>query len=274
METYWTYNDVRLDSLGAVTLQDEYLDIPMRRGDNVVIPMQEGRLFVPKRLDQRVLNFGLEVTGSDLVDLEAKIDVVKALLMRETYLPNYLRMYRVGFQKQFWAFAEIQGQLGITRDGTALSAKFVIPFVLRDPTWYYDNALTTVLDWTTAGAPITNTVNNPGNVNARKKIYIEFFGPGTNLYLLNNTLGIFVGYAGVLAVGHKVNIGVENFTATEGPVGGPYTNCIGSLSHGSLGSGLVETAFFAIGPGANEYVFGDDVNVGSRCYLRYYPAYV
>ena len=59
----WSFRGVALDTLGIVTLVSDSFKMPERRGDNVLIPFRDGRVFVEKMFEQRVMALGLEVRG-------------------------------------------------------------------------------------------------------------------------------------------------------------------------------------------------------------------
>ena len=52
----WSFRDVSLDDLGIVTLVSDSLMMPERRSENILIPFQDGRVFVEKQFEQRSMS--------------------------------------------------------------------------------------------------------------------------------------------------------------------------------------------------------------------------
>jgi hypothetical protein len=78
----WSFRDISLDTIGIVTLVSDSFKMPARRGGNILIPQRHGRIYVPKKYDQRSLSLGLEINEASIEELEAAIDEAKKLLGR------------------------------------------------------------------------------------------------------------------------------------------------------------------------------------------------
>ena len=131
MSTHWIFGGVRLDSFGAVTLLDDYLDMPTKRSDNITIPLLDGRVFAKKYFEQRTMLFGIEVFKENVPDLEDTLESMKLLFGARTQqaLTNIISC-SPGIRT---AQAEVQGNMGVVRDVNAVSARCTITFVLTEP---------------------------------------------------------------------------------------------------------------------------------------------
>jgi hypothetical protein len=59
-----------LTTFGAVTLINDYLGTPTRRGKNQTIPFRHGTVFVEKFYDERVMTFGILMSGATSAAIE------------------------------------------------------------------------------------------------------------------------------------------------------------------------------------------------------------
>jgi len=71
--TTFVYGATDLSTLGNITVIDDYLDLPQKRGGNQMIPYQHGTRFVQKYYDERTIAVGIAVLGTSLSDLETKL---------------------------------------------------------------------------------------------------------------------------------------------------------------------------------------------------------
>jgi hypothetical protein len=254
----WTFGGVRLDSFGPVTELDAYLDMPPKRGDNVLIPMQHGRVWVPKYFDQRIISFGIEVTGRDISDLEQKFDRVKALFgstAQQILKNNFCDGPRS-------ALAEVLNQLGPTRDPDPLVAKIVVDFQLADPFFRSSILKTETFD-------IPNslyTLDNPGTAPERHAI-ITFADVLDHPIFGNTANGDLLEYNAAMGAGDVVIIDCEHYTAVDG--GG--NNVVGNIIHSG------DTSFMTFNPGVNVLTLSDaggaDTGTGT-VQIDYYPPYL
>lgn len=252
----WTFGGVRLQSIGAVTELDAYLDMPPKRGDNILIPLQPGKVWVAKYHDQRVVSFGIEISANDIPELEQKFDVLKALV--GSRVQQALTHYYCDGPRS--AMAEVLNILSPTRDPDPLVAKVVIDFVLADPYFRAPVVVSNTVD--VASSPYT--LNNPGTAEERKSI-ITLTGPLDNPILTNVSTGTVLQYLGVLAnPGEWVRIDCGLYTAVDQSA----VNVIGSIVH------VGDTAFFTLQTGDNIITLADTGSSAGTAKIDFYPPYL
>ena len=278
----WTFNGVHLSSFGAVTRLDSYLDMPPKRGDNILIPMAHGKTWVPKFYDTRIVSFGIEVIGTSIIDLEQKMDALKLLLGVRTQeiLSN---MFCEGPRI---AWAEVLNQLGVVRDPDPLVASVVVDFLLAEPffrsvgivshllttpaVWdYFPYEANYFADWfpydsVFAPTPVVYGITNPGTAEERNAI-IYLMGPLTDVTITNITNGVWMDYTGTIAAGQMVTIDCKNFTAVQTTA---PTNVIGNISHGG------DTSFMVLLPGLNNIEVLAAAMGGGQIQIDFYPPYL
>jgi phage-related protein len=250
----WTFGGTRLADFGAVTELDAYLDMPAKRGDNILIPMAHGRVWVPKFFDQRIVSFGIEISADDVPALEQKMDALKALLGSRVQ-QALVNQFCDGARS---AGAEVLNALGVTRDPDPLVAKVVIDFLLADP--FFRSSVLTTKTFTAASSPYT--LNNPGTAEERFAI-ITFTGPLSNPIVTNTTNGVVLQYDAVLAAGSDiVTVDCEHFTAVDETA----ANVVGSIVHSG------DTAFMTLAPGDNVMTLAGAG--GGSVQIDFYPPYL
>ena len=52
-------------------------DMPVKKGDNPIVPFREGRTHVRKYYDQRIISLGMVVAGPTEIDFEHRMDLLK-----------------------------------------------------------------------------------------------------------------------------------------------------------------------------------------------------
>jgi hypothetical protein len=250
----WAFGGVRLSSLGAVTELDSYLDLPPKRGDNILIPFRDGRVHVDKYFEQRVVSFGIEVSADRICDLEDKFDIIKALFGPKTQ--QYLSYISSTGPRQ--ALAEVVGLLNPTRNPDPLVAKIVVDFLLAEP--YFRAVTLTTLTETMNADKTGLTWNNPGSAQECNAIII-LDGQLNNTIITNNTNGAVLNYWDVIAGGEQVVIDCKNFTAVMDGI----TNVIGYVAHTGVPS------LFALDAGDNDIDISDDDEAGGVVTVTFYP---
>ena len=255
----WTFGGVRLSDFGVVTELDSYLDMPGKRGDNVLIPMQHGKVWVPKYYDSRVISFGLEIIAGNIPELEALFDGLKALV--GTRVQRLLTNSNINGTSRS-AYAEVLSQLGPTRDPDPLVAKVVIDFLLADP--FFRGS---VLKTDTFDIPNSNyTFDNPGSAEECKAI-VTFADALDHPIFTNPTTGCTLQYDDVLGAGDSVIIDCGKKTAVDG-LG---NNVVGKIVHSG------DSPFMVFAPGV-QFLFlsdaaGADTGTGT-VKIDSYPPYL
>lgn len=236
--TTWKYGSTQLENFGRVTLINDYLDIPNKRGENVTVPFRHGKIWTKKYYDERVLTMGLVVVGTSASDLEGDIDTLKKLLAIGTQ--QTLEMTREDASKR-QAPAEVTRTMAVERVSPKI-AKCIVEFTLARPFFRSDTDIadnTTVID----ASPHAMEVVNPGTIEERDATII-LTGPLQNTVITNTTNGCTLTYTGTIASPRVVTIQ----TATTGQ----YTattdlsaNVIGNVSHSGA------SALMVFEPGTN-----------------------
>lgn len=223
MTTTWSYGGTALSTFGRVTLINDYLDMPQRRGEDIEIPFNHGEVFVEKYYSGRTLSFGITLSVTDAATLESTIDTLKSLLapmtqqtLSHTMADSTIRTIQ----------ATVNDLLESDRVASNLMS-FVVTFRCSDP---FFRLSTIIADNTTTinASPKAMTVTNPGKVTEYNPT-ILLTGPLTNPVITNSTNGFVLTYTGVISAGHTVTIGKTSgaYYATHSVSG----NVIGNVTH-------------------------------------------
>lgn len=256
----WSYRGTSLDDLGIVTLVWDSAKMPTRRGENILIPFRNGRVFIAKYYEQRSISLGLEIVQTSIEELEDAVDTVKRLLgqrtlgaLQQTMASGAVRI----------AQAESFGDLAPLRT-SPFSSKLTLDFILPDP-FFYSNVLTAetaVID----ASPTLFTVPNNGTVEHRD-VKITLTGPLENTVITNTTNGVSLTYNGAIAGGEVVVIQTNDtgeYIATKDGV----TDVIGNISHAG------SSALMIISTDDNEISVTDGIATTGTVKIEFYPPYL
>jgi len=256
----WTYGSVDLSTFGVITKLDDSFAMPERRGDNILLPYQHGRRFVPKFYDERVMSFGIAMWRDTLAELETAIDDLHELLSLSTQ--QTLTQTRADASVRN-ALASVDKPLQVARKGRL--ARVVIEFTLADPFFYGPTLIadnTTTID----ASPKTMVVANPGTEPERNPV-ILLTGPLEDTELVNTANTTSVKYTGVIAAGQTVTIQTSStgeYTAVHSTLG----NVIGNLTHSG------SAALLVIDKGNNSLQITDGVATTGTVRVSFYPPYM
>lgn len=200
----WSYNGVALSTYGKVTMLDDDLDIPDKRGENKLIPFKHGTTHVEKYWDQRRLLFGIAIKTATASAMETLIDNLKSNLSYRSL--KTLSQTREDSTVRT-ALASVDKNYQIKRE-SAVFARIVIEFTLPFP---FFRLSTNIADNTTIinANPKAMTVNNPGNVEEVEPTII-LTGPLNNTIITNSTNGLVLTYGAVIASPRIVTLSVVN----------------------------------------------------------------
>jgi len=221
--TTFAYGVTQLETLGNVTLINDYLDLPSRRGNNVTIPHRHGTVFVQKFYDERTIAFGIAVLGTSLADLETKMATIHGLFSEQTQQTLTI-VY--GDTTTKTALVTIDKPLQVQRTGSL--ARIVVEMTMTEP---FFRLSTPIADNTVT--PNSNDfhfhVTNPGTVEERNPTIILTGLYTTSTTITNSTNGAVLIYTGTIAATDTVTIGTLNgeFYATHSVSG----NVIGNVTH-------------------------------------------
>jgi hypothetical protein len=258
--TTWKLGTTSLTDYGKVTLINDYLSTPARRGDNIVIPFRHGSVFAKKFYDERVMTFGIAVTAASLTALEALFDTMRAKFapMTEQVLEATMTDATVR-------------QVSVTVNGaiqvepiTSKFAKVVVDFSLARP---YFRSNTAIADNTTTidASPHAMTVTNTGTIEERDAT-ITLAGPLQNVVITNSTNSKTLTYTGTINNGHTVIIA----TATTGEYTAVHSvsgNVIGNVTHSG------DTALMTFNVGANTLSIVSATTTTGTVKVGFYPPF-
>ena len=222
--TEFKYKDVNINSYGVLTLMDDYLDTPTRRGSNQTIPYKHGGVFVEKYYDERSIMFGLTMKRESHASVESSLDELRKLLSPnsqgtlEMVLPN-------GDIRQVQA--SVDKSIQVSRPYLTV-AQLVLEFELAEPFWRLSTAIadnTTVIN----ANPTAMVVSNPGTVEENSPTII-LTGPLQNTVITNSTNGYVLTYTGTIASPRVVTISV-NETGEWIATDDLSANKIGNITH-------------------------------------------
>jgi len=227
----WSFGGTLLTTYGRITLINDYLDIPERRGENQLIPFRHGKIFVPKYYDERHMVFGIALQAMNAAALETTIDALKAKIAPRTEqtLSNIREDGTIRTVP-----ASVDTPLQIERHGSN-KALLTIDFTLAFPFFRLSTAIAD--NTTTINAnPKAMTVTNPGGIEERDATII-LTGPLSNTVITNSTNGCTLTYTGTIASPRVVTIQTVNgeFVATT-DLG---VNVIGNITHAGASALMV-----------------------------------
>lgn len=257
--TTWKFGAIALTTYGKVTLMDDYLSTPARRGDNQFIPFRHGSVFVKKFYDERTMIFGIAVTAASLTALETLFDT-----MRQKFAPLTEQVLEATMTDATvrQANAIVNGALSVTPI-TSKFARVVVEFSLAKPFFRSDTAYEPVV--TIDASPKAMVVTNSGTIEERDPT-ITLTGPLTNVVITNSTNGKTLTYTGVIAGGATVTIST-NTTGEYIAVHSASGNVIGNVTHSG------DTALMTFDVGANTLAITSDVATTGTVTISFAPAF-
>lgn len=258
--TTWKFGTKSLSDYGKVTTVDDYLDIPERRGGNVVLPFRHGTLHAKKFYDERKITFGITIIQSSAANLESKIDDLKKLIAPRS--PQTIEMTMENGAVRT-AQAIVDSPLQINRFSAKI-ARAVLEFTLFDPFWRASAVIddnTTTID----ASPKAMTVTNPGTVEERDPTII-LTGPLKNTVITNLTNGCVLTYGATIDSGKAVTIETVNGEYKATLTGG--TNVIGNVAHSP------ESALLVIDAGDNTLSIADETHTTGTVKISFKAPYL
>ena len=260
MTTTFNYAGTELASFGRVTLMDEYLDFPDRRGGNMTVPYRHGTAFAAKYFDERKITIGIAVIAADADALEVALDNLRKLLSLRT--ERTLTMTLAGGDVRTIQ-ASVDRAIQAQRV-SPLIAKVVIEFTCSRPFWRSNTA---IADNTTTinTSPKAMTVDNTGTVEERDA-KITLTGPLDNPTITNVTSGVTLTYNNTIADAETVVIQTNSwgeYTAYYG-----VANVIGQITH----SGAASLMVFL--PGENTLSITDSEATTGTVKVEFFPPYL
>jgi hypothetical protein len=202
----WKFAGEDLSEYGLLTHVSSVFRIAKKRGDNILIPLTDGRVFARKYYDQQTITLGITISEADIGTLETRIDALKKILGLRT---QGLLQQVFDNESIRQAYAEAIGDPNPNRI-SPVEERMAIDFVITDP--FLRNNILITNNQTIDSSPKTYTLNNPGTAEERKVI-ITLTGPLSYVKVENLTNGVWVGYNNAIGAGNTVVIDCDKFTA-------------------------------------------------------------
>ena len=240
-----TFNGTNLSTFGNVTVLDDYLDVPERRGQNQVIPFRDGAVFVEKLFNERSIIVGIAVLKTTLAALETTMGTMRAL-----FAPSTQKTLSFTYEDATvrTAQASVEKPIQVKRMGTT-AARVVVEFSVPSALFRLSTAITD--NTTTINAnPTAMVVTNPGTAVERDPT-ITLTGPLSNTVITNSTNGSILTYTGTIASPRIVTISTSSsgeYVATDDLA----ASKIGNVSHSG------STSLLLINVGTNNLSIADD----------------
>lgn len=246
MALVWSYGGTLLSSFGRVTQINDYLDMPERRGENILIPFRDGTRFAQKYYGERKMVFGMAIMAANATALESTMDALRAKLAPRT--EQVLSCTREDTTIRT-AMASVNAPLQVQRRGSK-TALIVVEFELTSPFFRLSTAIADN-SVTINASPKGMTVTNPGTA-PESEATIILTGPLTNVVITNTTTGTILTYMGAIASPRVVTISRSStgeYVATT-DLG---VNVLSNVSHSG------SSALLTFNPGANTLSITSDV---------------
>ena len=263
MTSTWKFGSTDLTSLGAYNVInfEDAQGMPKHRGDNPVIPLREGRLFVKKIFDQRPYGLGMYIKGSSRTDFESKMDTFRKLFGQGNQQFLQRTMADGSVRK---AAAEVT-KYDVSQKSNRY-ARVTVDFLLDKP--FFRSTVATSDTQTIDSNPKTYTLTNPGTAEDRSAV-ITFTGPLSYPKLTNLitdpvtglAADVWVGYTGALTAGQTVVIDVAAGTCLFNGA-----NALNQLIHSG------DTYFMVLKSGANSMKVDSSVT-GGTVKVEFYAPY-
>jgi hypothetical protein len=255
-----TFDSTNLSDFGNITLLDDYLDLPARRGSDQMIPFSDGERRVNKFYEPKTILVGIAVIESNLAGIEGTLDDLRALLSPMT--PKTLS-FTLEDTTVRTALARVDKQLQVRRVSDTL-ARVVIEFNLTEPFFRSDTLIadnTTTID----SDPKAMTVTNTGTRQERNPL-ITLTGPLADFGMTNSENGLELNYAPVVDPGDTVIIQIINkeFNATHSVLG----DVTGYLTHAG------DSCLMAFEPGDNILSITSSTATTGTVKVSFYPPYL
>ena len=254
--TTWTFAGTALTDFGKITILDDYLDLPAKRGNNQTIPFRDGTIFTQKYFEERTVLMGIAINTTSATTLESTFDSMRKLFGRRTEATLTATMEDSTTRS---ALASVNKPLQVGRK-SANVALAVIEFDMCTP---YFRSGTVIADNTTtinAGTVAMNVINT-GTAQERDPI-ITMVGPLNNPVITNSTNGYSLTYAGTIAGTLVIQTTSGEYVAANGTA-----NVIGNLTHSG------GACMMAFEPGTNVMSIVNSVGTTGTVKASFYAPY-
>lgn len=258
----WSFDGVDLSTFGVITLFDDYLDLPDKRGNNQVIPFRNGARFVEKYYDERTLQMGMTITAATPALLETALGNLRALLSQRT---EQVLSQTLADTTIRTVLASVNKKLQINRP-TPWTAKLVIEFDLSYPFFRLSTEIASN-ETTINASPKAMVVTNPGTAPEYDATFV-LTGPLSNTVITNSTNGMTLTYTGTIASPRVVTISVNTTTKEFVATDDLGADKIANISH----SGASALMVFEVG--TNNLSITDGTATTGKVRVRFFAPFL
>lgn len=263
----WSFGGVNLNTKAWSVIEvPEGIGTPGLRGSNLQVPFQNGKRWIKKRYDERVVMLPMWVRGVDPLTGKVPSDQSETETLYDNidYLSSVFgkrgqhilkRTLPDGTVRE--AIAEIYRPVSFAKKQAGF-AKFAVEFLLADPFFYaLENTQdtqaidSTSYEWSHSNsgtAPVTNAI-------------ITLTGPLDSPKLECFDSGLWFQYQGIIGDGESVVINTRDFSCEKG-----NSNMLSAIRHGGDAYWLILEA------GYNQLRLTNGAT-GGNIKIEYYPAY-
>lgn len=235
--TYWDVAGTSLHTYAQSIETLSGLGPPAMRGENIVIPLRPGAMYIQKTADQQLLTLAMWLRG-----VASSADGGTTAATREQYMRNWNDLVRLLWRdgslfpltKRFYdganpsiisatAQVEYRGGLKPTFIGRN-AAKCTVDLNIPDAFFFSDVVFSQNL------VNGDNSITVPGTAETYW-INIRINGARTNTKIRNTTNGIEFTYPNAVLASEYLDVDIKNFTAKHKPVGNPEYDASTRIIH-------------------------------------------
>jgi phage-related protein len=264
--TTWSFGGTALTDLGRVTILNDYLDAPQRRGENITIPFRHGRTFAQKYYDERVISIGLAISVASATVLESRLDTIKQLAsvrtqqtLSQTREDTTIRTTQATLDSPF--------QISRKTDKFAMA---VLDFRMTSP--YFRSNTQTLGTVTMSAGTVAGTIVNTGNIEEIDPT-ITLIGPLNNVAMTNAANGFTLSYAGTIPSGAGGTVTIQTTNGQYVAANDTGTNKIGSVTH-TGGAPLMVLEGRGVNGGTNVFTITNSGGTTGKVIFGFYPPYI
>ena len=264
----WSYDGVDLCTKAWSVIEvAQGIGTPGFRGGNIQVPFQNGKRWIKKRYEERVIMLPMWIRGVDHItgkvpdghtEKEKLFDNIDYLTKLFGHRGQYIlkRTLPDGSIRQ--AQAEVYSPINFVKK-LPRYAMFAVEFLLSDPFFY---SLEKVEDTKIVEGTTTSWVHNNLGTAPVTKAVVTLTGPLESPKIECVDSGVWLQYMGSIGSGETVVINTEDFTCEKGGM-----NMISAIKHGG------DAYWLVIDSGDSQMKVICSIASSGSVKIEYYPAY-
>jgi hypothetical protein len=264
----WQFGGVELNTKAwSVIGIPDGIGKPGLRGSNIQVPFQNGRRWIKKRYEERIIMLAMWVRGVDFLTgkIPSGLSQAQTLYQNIEFLSSVFgirgqqtlkRILPDGTERE--ALAEIYAPVSFVKKQAGY-ALFTVEFLLAEPCFY--GVLKTQETKTINTDLYEWNHHNPGTALVTSAI-ITLTGPLEYPKLECLDSGVWVQYQGIISGGESVVIDSGDFSCEKGG-----SNMLSAIKHGG------DAYWLILESGYNQLRLSCDGTADGSIKLEYYPAY-